>query len=115
MVLKLGMLGMWHTHADGIVHQVAEYPNEITIIGFYDSDPAVASDRKRKWESKIPNFRVFDKPEALLNEPLEAIVVEGRIHENVGLARMAVESGRSVMLEKPAGVNLEDFQRLCEL
>ena len=24
MAMRLGMLGMWHTHADGIVRQVAE-------------------------------------------------------------------------------------------
>src|SRR5438094_965049 len=115
MALKLGMLGMWHSHADGIVKQVAEHPNEFALVGFCDTDPAVVSDRRRKWESKIPNFRVFDKPEDLLKEPLDGVVVEGRVYENVALARLALESGRSVMLEKPAGDKLEDFQRLCDL
>ena len=46
--MKLGMLGMWHSHADGIVRQVAEYPNEFSLVGFYDSDPAVAQSRRRQ-------------------------------------------------------------------
>lgn len=115
MSLKLGMLGMWHSHAHGIVQQVAEHPNEFTLVGFYDSDPATVSDRRRKWESKIPNLRVFDTPEALLKEPLDGVVVEGRVYENLGLARLALESGRSIMLEKPAGVKFDEYQRLCDL
>ena len=34
--MKLGMLGMWHTHADGIVRQVAEHPDEFSLVGFDD-------------------------------------------------------------------------------
>ena len=29
--MKLGMLGMWHTHAEGIVRRVAEHPDEFTL------------------------------------------------------------------------------------
>ncbi|HXG10209.1 MAG TPA: Gfo/Idh/MocA family oxidoreductase [Gemmataceae bacterium] len=115
MPLKLGMLGMWHTHADGIVRRVAEHPEEFTLAGFYDPDPEVVADRRRRWAPLIPNFRVFDKPEQLLKEPLDGVVVEGRVYENLKLARMALASGRSVMLEKPAGDNLDEYRRLIDL
>src|SRR5437773_1940707 len=32
MPLKLAMLGLWHTHADGLVPRVAEHPNEFTLL-----------------------------------------------------------------------------------
>ena len=48
MPIKLGMLGMWHTHADGIVRQVAEHPDEFSLVGFYDPDPAVVGAQSRK-------------------------------------------------------------------
>jgi predicted dehydrogenase len=115
MALRLGMLGMWHTHADGLVKQVAEHPQEFSLAGFHDHDPAVMADRRKKWEPKIPQFRLFDSPERLLREPLDGVVVEGRVHENVKWARLALESGRPVMLEKPAGTNLDDHRRLIEL
>ena len=41
--MKLGMLGMWHSHADGLVRQVCEHPDEFQLVGFYDPDPAVAA------------------------------------------------------------------------
>src|SRR5438874_532672 len=45
--MKLGMLGMWHTHADGIVRQVAEHPEEFTLVGFHDPDPQVVANRRK--------------------------------------------------------------------
>src|SRR5262249_33158583 len=115
MPLKLAMLGMWHTHADGIVRQVAEHPQEFSLVGFYDPDPQVVTDRRKNWEPRLPAFRAFDKPESLLKEKLDGVVVEGRVFENLKLARLALESGRPVMLEKPAGDHLDDYRRIIDL
>src|SRR5579859_3126668 len=115
MPLKLGMLGMWHSHADGIVRRVAEHPDEFRLVGFYDPDREVVAAQSKQWESRIENFRVYDKPEELLRQPLDGVVVEGRVYENLGLARLALESGRPVMLEKPAGENLDEHRQLVDL
>jgi predicted dehydrogenase len=115
MPLKLGMLGMWHTHAEGIVKQVAEHAEEFSLVGFYDPEPAVVAERRKQWSTRIPGFRVFDKPDDLLNEKLDGVVVEGRVHDNLKWARRALESGRPVMLEKPAGTRLADFREIVDL
>jgi predicted dehydrogenase len=114
-IMRLAMLGMWHAHADGIVRRVAEHPDEFTLVGFYDREAAVVAERSKRWSPLIPGFRVFEKPEQLLAEKLDGVVVEGRVHENVALARLALESGRSVMLEKPAGDRMDDYRRLIDL
>ncbi|HLF95449.1 MAG TPA: Gfo/Idh/MocA family oxidoreductase, partial [Planctomycetota bacterium] len=111
----LGMVGMWHSHADGIVNRVAENPKEFTLVGFHDPDPEVAADRRKRWEAKIPGFRLFEKPEALLGEKLDGVVVDGQVTGNLKFARMALESGRPVMLEKPAGTGLEEHRALIGL
>ncbi|MBI3839519.1 MAG: Gfo/Idh/MocA family oxidoreductase [Planctomycetia bacterium] len=113
--MKLGMLGMWHSHADGIVRRVAEHPEEFKLVGFYDPDPRVVRDRRSHWEPRIEGFRVFDTAEQLLAEPLDGVVVEGRVFENLALAKLALESGRPVMLEKPAGQRLDEFRALADL
>jgi predicted dehydrogenase len=115
MALKLGMLGMWHTHADGIVTQAAAHPTEFSLVGFHDPDPKVVAERRKKWEPKVPDFRVFDKPEQLLAEPLDGVVVEGRVFENLKLARLALEAGKPVLLEKPAGTDLDEYRKLIDL
>jgi predicted dehydrogenase len=113
--LKLGMLGMWHTHADGIVRQVVANPKEFTLVGFHDPEPKTAAAQRKAWEPKVPNFRLFDSADELLKQDLDGIVVEGRVYENLKLARMALESGRPVMLEKPAGTDLDEFRKLIDL
>ncbi len=115
MPLRLGMLGMWHSHANGIVNQVAAHSKEFTLAGFWEPDPQVAADRRKRWEPKVPNFRVFDTPDRLLQEPLDGVVVESRVHDNLKLARLVLESGRPVLLEKPAGDKFEEFRKLIEL
>lgn len=115
MPLRLGMLGMWHTHADGIVRQIAEHPKEFTLVGGYDREPQVVTDRRRQWGQRLGgNLRVFEKPEQLLQEQLDGVIVEGRVHDNVRMARMALEAGKPVLLEKPAGDNFDDFRRLID-
>jgi predicted dehydrogenase len=115
MPLKLAMLGMWHTHADGIVRQVVAHPDEFTLVGFHDPDPVVVEEKRQKWGPKVPGFKLFDSPQALLKEPLDGVVVEGRVNENLKLAKLALESGRPVMLEKPAGDNWDEHRRLIDL
>jgi predicted dehydrogenase len=106
---------MWHTHADGIVRQVAEHADEFALVGFYDPDLRVVADRRKHWGPRVHNFRVLDSPEQLLREALDGVIVEGRIHDNLRLARSALESGRPVMLEKPAGTDLAEYRRLIDL
>jgi predicted dehydrogenase len=115
MPLKLGMLGMWHTHADGLVKQVAAHPEEFSLVGFYDPEPAVVAERTKQWQPRVPGFRVFEKPEELLKQSFDGVVVEGRVHDNLKWAKMALESGRPVLLEKPAGDKLDEHRRLIDL
>jgi predicted dehydrogenase len=115
MPLKLAMLGMWHVHADGIVRQVAAHPDEFTLVGFHDPDPQVVETRSRTWPSQIPGYRHFDSADELLRQTLDGVVVEGRVYENLRLARLALERGLPVLLEKPAGDNLDEHRRLIEL
>lgn len=114
MPIRLAMLGMWHTHADGMVWQVAEHPKEFTLVGFFDRDAEVVAQRRKQWAPRLGNLRVFDKPEPLLEEPLDGVVIEGRVHENLRLARLALEHGKPVLLEKPAGDNFDEYRRLID-
>src|SRR5947209_11067992 len=104
-MFRFALLGMWHTHADGMVRQLAAHPADFTLVGAHDPDPRLADDRRRRWAPLLPDLRLFPRPEDLLNEPLDGVIVEGRVFENVRLARLAVERHLPVLLEKPAGDN----------
>jgi len=115
MALRLGMLGMWHVHADGLARQIASHPEEFHLVGGFDPEPDVVRQRRSAWNHLLPDFIWFETSEALLSEPLDGIVVEGRVSENLHWARQAINSGRPVLLEKPAGVTLGEFRELIEL
>src|SRR5438309_1846652 len=105
MVLKFGMLGMWASHAEGIVQQVVSHPNEFALVGFYDPDPQVVADRRKRWEPKLGGMRVFKDPKDLLSEKLDSVVIEGQMYRNLKMARLALERGLPVLLEKSAGID----------
>lgn len=114
MPFRLGILGMWHTHAHGLVRQVADHPQEFSLVAFYDPDAKVVADRRAAWMPMLKQMRVVDKPEQVLQEKLDGVVVEGRVFENLRLARLAVERGKPVLLEKPAGDNFDEYRRLID-
>lgn len=115
MPMRLGMLGMWHTHATGIVRQVAEHADEFELIAFHDADPDVVRQRRQDWQPLVGDLPLVDRPETLLEQRLDGVVVEGRVDDNVPLARLAVAAGFPVMLEKPAGEDLAEFRALLDL
>lgn len=112
MTLRLGMLGMHHPHAVGMARQIAAHSDEFELVAGWDRDADVAATRRDEWGTDHPRFAVLDSAEAVLSQDIDGVIVEGHVHENVALARLAVEKGLPVMLEKPAGVNLTDYQEL---
>ena len=114
--MNLAMLGMWHTHADGIVRQVAEHPDEFSLVGFYDPDPARRRRAPQPLGATHPRLSRLRQARATLGqEKIDGVVVEGRVYENLRLARLALESGRPVMLEKPAGDDPTSTAELVDL
>lgn len=114
MPIRLGMLGMWHVHADGLVKQIAAHPEEFQLVAGFDPEPAVVQQRRQAWSSLLPNFVWHSSPSDVLREELDGVVVEGRVHENIKWAQMAVDRGCPVLLEKPAGDQLAPFQHLIQ-
>jgi hypothetical protein len=45
--MRLAMLGMWQTHADGLVRQIAAHPKESQLVGFHDPDPQIVAQRQK--------------------------------------------------------------------
>lgn len=115
MTFKFAFLGAWHSHAIMHVREAAGRPDELQLIGMYDSDPAVIARNQERWTEYCPELPVFPTVEAVLDSDAEAVVVEGHVYENLGYARQALEAGKHVLLEKPAGTDLDEFIALSRL
>ena len=110
MAFKFAFLGCWHSHTGMHVRESTANPSEFELVGIYDNNPVVVAERAKRW-----NAHVFPSVEAVLNSDVDAVVVEGRIFENLDYAEQALEAGKHVLLEKPAGVDLDHLKRVQAL
>ena len=115
MPLKFAYLGAWHSHAGMHVREATERPDEFQLVGMYDPDATVVEGRQKDWSEPFPNLRVFPSVEAALESDAEAVIVEGHVYQNLDYAEQALEAGKHVLLEKPAGVDLEQLERIHKL
>ena len=113
--LKLALLGAWHSHAGMHVQEAARRPDEFRLVGMYDLDSKVAASRREEWAELHPGLSIFASVEEALESEAEAVIVEGKIYQNLQYAERALNAGKHVLLEKPAGVDLDHLSRLHEL
>ena len=112
MPLKFAYLGLWHSHAVMHVRDAASRPDEFQLVGVYEPDPTIREAKLGEWAGDLPDIPVFDSIEEALDSDAEAIICEGRVSENLDYAERALEAGKHVLLEKPAGVDMAQLQRL---
>jgi len=113
MSIRMVQLGIGHDHAIGKTKVIRESP-EVELAGIFE--PSV---RVRELRGANPSFegvRWFTSiHEALGDSSVTAVAVEGRISENLAFARAALEHGKHVWLDKPAGDDFDAFRDLLAL
>ncbi|MDE2733522.1 MAG: Gfo/Idh/MocA family oxidoreductase [Gemmatimonadota bacterium] len=114
-MLRFAFLGAWHSHASMHVREAAARPGEVELVGMYDPDPAVIQQNLERWAEYGLDIPVFASIEDVLNSRAEAVVVEGHVYQNLDYAERALAAGKHVLLEKPAGVDLAQLERLHKL
>jgi predicted dehydrogenase len=106
--LRIGMLGSRHGHAAGKWLALCTNPL-VEPAGIYDPAPAAPSD-------KFPGAIWLTSAEALLEDPsIAAIAVEARNHQSLPLAQAAIDAGKHIWFDKPAGDDWSAFQRLMHV
>lgn len=112
MPLRFAYLGLWHSHAVMHIRDATSRPDEFRLVGAYEPDPAIREPKLRAWSADLPDIRVFETVEQALDSDAEAIICEGRVSENLDYAERALAADKHVLLEKPAGVDMAQLERL---
>jgi predicted dehydrogenase len=105
--IKIGIIGTGHM---GQYHvNVSKQLADAKLIGIYDADPERAKVIAEKYET---NF--FATPEELMKE-IDAVVIAAPTFLHHKLAKLALSSGKHVLVEKPIAETVEQAKELVEL
>ena len=113
MSLRLGMIGVWHSHAPGKAQCLRDLP-DLDLAGIHEPDPDIISQRQAQ-EQFAGAIWVGAPDDLLADESVAGVIIDDRVAHNLGWCRRALEAGKHVLLEKPAGTDLAEFRRLSDL
>ena len=113
MKVKFAQYGILHSHAAGKASVLKANP-DVSFCGVYEPDPSVRAARGAIEAYAGVNW--FEAKEDMLDDAsIAAVAVEGAIAQNLEFAREALERGKHVWLDKPAGDDWEKFQSLVAM
>lgn len=105
--MRYGVFGAGHL---GKIHlRCINESEELELAGFYDPDPAAAAQA-----AEAHRTRAFDSPEALI-EACDIVDIVTPTFTHYNLARLALERGRHVFIEKPVTQTVDEAEDLIEL
>ena len=104
--IAIGFLGAVYSHAPDKLSLVRG-SKEYELVGVCDDDPTVRRDCEDKGIKLLSQAALFKN--------CEVVVVESAVREHARHARMALEAGKHVHLEKPPATTLEELQALVSL
>ncbi len=110
--IRAAVLGTAHAHAGGKIQVLAASP-DFDLVGICEPDPEIlasASDQQL-----FAGLHWLDKAHILADGTIAMVAVEGRVRDNLALARECLEAGKHIHLDKPPGTSLADFASLLDL
>lgn len=105
--IKIGQIGLSHPHARGKLDAIRKLPSTYELVGVVEPNASL-----RKNVRGVP---YLTEKELLGAKGLRAVAVETSVAELAKTGIRAVEAGCHLHLDKPAGPNLADFQKLHAL
>ena len=101
--LKIGQIGIGHNHGSAKMEAFRKFPDRFEIVGFSEEDPVWLRER-----SELPAYQGLTRmgTEELLDK-CDAILVETMVPNLTNTARLCVEAGKHIHLDKPGSGTLE--------
>jgi len=106
--VRIAFLGASHSHAPAKMKVVQENP-AYELVGICEPDPKL---RAKYEQAGVP---ILTQEQLLGDTSVEVVAVESGVKEHAAQARLALEVGKHLHLEKPPADNFKDFQALVGL
>ena len=113
MKLRFAQFGISHDHAPSKTRTLKISEN-VDFVGIYEPS-RVARETLGTNDAYDGIEWLSSAEEVLEDETIAGIAAQGRVSENLDFARAAVEHGKHVWLDKPAGDDLEAFRAVLDI
>ena len=108
--IKVGQIGIGHNHGEDKMKAVRHFPELFEVIGY--------AEENEEWISKRgQNPTYADLPRLSVDEVIErsdAILVESDVWNLTKYAKMCLDKGKHIHLDKPASGTLEEYRAVLD-
>ena len=110
--LKVGIAGLNHDHAYGIMQQYKD--GQVLILGIAEDDEQLIRRYKNKWQ--LPDSIFYKTVADMLNHiKPDAVLAYNPIAEHIGVVEACAPKHISVMVEKPLATTVQQAERMAAL
>jgi len=107
-MIKIGQIGIGHNHGAAKMQAVRKFPELFQVVGY--------AEEKEEWVQKRGTLEAYaGLPRLSVEEVIaqsDAILVETEVADLTRVARMCVEAGKHIHMDKPASGTLSEFKQL---
>lgn len=110
--IRIGQIGIGHNHGASKMETARKFPDVFEVVGVAEPDPSWIEKR-----GDLPAYAglPFLSVEELLSVPgLDALMIETDVKDLMKYARLAVDRGFHIHLDKPGGEDYAEFKDLIE-
>ncbi len=108
--IKIGQIGIGHNHGEGKMSAVRKFPELFEVVGY--------SEKNTDWINKRAGLECYkDLPRLSAEEIIEkcdAVIVESDVWNLTKYAKMCVDAGKHIHMDKPASGTLEQFREVLD-
>ena len=109
--IKLGQIGVGHAHASKL--SVYRATDDYEVVGVVEPDEKLR--RAAESNPTYQGLKWLTREELLATPGLQAVLVETRVRDLLANARVCVDAGLHVHIDKPAGESLADLKQILEI
>jgi predicted dehydrogenase len=110
--LRMAQYGVGHGHAAGKARAMIAN-RDVELLGVYEADPDALA--RARASGVYGQARWYDSAEQMLDDgSIDAIAIEGRNDESLAQAHQAIDAGKHLWYDKPAGDDWASYLSLIE-